>query len=204
MKKQLTEKQKQIFDYVVEYIQTHHFAPSIREIAERFNFASPTAAAKHLRALENKGMLKLHGAARSIEILQQPTPSSNGIPILGKVPAGTPVLAVQNFDEWLTLGQIFGEMGNLFSLKVEGDSMMNAGIFDGDFVIVRHQPEVQGGEIGVAIVGEDREATVKRIFFERDSVRLQPENPSLEPSVYAIDDNDFQIVGKVVGVVRKL
>ncbi|MQY64752.1 MAG: transcriptional repressor LexA [Calditrichaeota bacterium] len=204
MKDRLTEKQQNIFEFVYKYIQMNHFAPSIREIAEEFNFASPSAAQKHLRALEGKNIIKLHGTARGIEILQAPSPLSDVVPIIGSVPAGAPLLAVQNFEGWLTLRELFGEISNIFSLRVKGSSMTGVGIFDGDFVVVRHQPNIESGEIGVALVGEEGDATVKRVFFENRSVRLQPENPAFKPSVFPLDSGDIRIIGKVIGVIRKV
>jgi len=202
--KRLTARQKQVLDYVCEYISTNHFAPSIREIAEHFSFASPAAAAKHLHALEKKGLLKMHGVARSIEILLPRFQSPRGIPVLGKVPAGAPVLAVESFDDSLSIERLYGEKGDLFALRVCGQSMTGAGIFDGDFVIVHSQPEVLNGEIGVVLVGDECEATVKRIFIEKGGVRLQPENPSFDPMFFPKGDSSFRVIGKVVGVFRKI
>lgn len=200
----LTARQKQVLDFVSRYITTNHFAPSIRDIAEHFRFSSPAAAANHLRALEKKGLLKSHGAARSIEILDPRLRSDSGIPVLGKVPAGTPVLAVEAHDDWLSFERLYGEKADLFALRVRGESMTGAGIFDGDFVVVRSQREVRNGEIGVVLVGEEAEATVKRIFVEKQVIRLQPENPSLEPMILSKTDATFRVAGKVIGVVRKL
>jgi repressor LexA len=203
-KKRLTARQKAVLDFVRDYIERNHFAPSVREIAEHFRLASPSGAAKHLHALEDKGLIRTHSTARSIEVLQPPSLPSEGIPILGRVPAGTPLLAIQDFDGSLSFKELYGESGNLFSLRVKGDSMTGAGILDGDFVIVRAQPEVESGQIGVALVGEEYEATVKRIFIERNGVRLEPENPTFEPRFFAKDDGHFRILGKVIGIVRKL
>ncbi len=202
--KRITARQKQVFDYVREYITTNHFAPSIREVADHFGFASPAAAANHLRALEKKGLLKRHGAARSIEILQPQPPVLRGIPVLGKVPAGAPVLAVEDFDDFLSIERLFGESEDLFALRVRGQSMTGAGIFDGDLVVVRSQPQVRNGEIGVVVIGDESEATVKRIFIEKHGVRLQPENASFSPIFLRQGESVFRVIGRVVGVVRRM
>ncbi len=200
----VTARQKEVLDFVTDYIGTNHFAPSIREIAQHFGFSSPAAAANHLRALERKGLLRMHGTARSIEILDPRLRSASGIPVLGRVPAGTPVLAVEAFDDWLSFERLYGEKSDLFALRVRGESMTGAGIFDGDFVVVRSQREVRNGEIGVVLVGDEADATVKRIFIDKEAIRLQPENPRLEAMILSKTDASFRVVGKVIGVVRKI
>jgi repressor LexA len=199
----VTAKQGEVFEFVRDFIERNQFAPSVREIAERFGFASPSAAAKHLHALEKKGLIRVHGTARSIEILCRPPSSADAIPILGKAPAGTPMLAVQNFDDWLSFREIFGSTGDLFALKVRGQSMSGAGIFDGDFVIVRSQSEVRSREIAVALLEEEWEVTIKRIRIDKTGVYLESENPSFQPVFFPRDQAGLRVLGKVIGVVRR-
>jgi len=200
----LTDRQKQILSYLLQYKKESGFPPSFQEIADKFQFASLTAVKDHLKALEKKGFIRKSGfKARAIDVIlpaedQDLVPS--GIPIIGKVAAGSPILAQENIQGYLNFGNYFSDNGNVFALKVQGDSMKDDGILDGDVVIIKHQATALNGDIVVAII--DEEATVKTFYNEGDRIRLQPQNPRYQP-IYVTDSNNFRIGGKVIGVVRK-
>jgi repressor LexA len=207
---------------ILEFIQTEHARdgvfPSIREIANHMNFGSTNTVDYHLRKMEALGAIRRPGRkARSYAMDQAlkstltPRESSDqeargarsqGIPLLGRVAAGEPILAEQNFEDYVKIESWFRTDDSSFALRVRGDSMIDAGIEDGDLVIVRSQPRVDNGQIGVAVLGD--EATVKRIYDEGDRWRLQPENPQLEPRFVTKSEGGFRIAGKVVGVLRKV
>lgn len=207
---ELTKRQKQILDFIVESIDNYGFPPSVSEIQDRFSFKSPNAVQDHLSALERKKYISRHPhKSRGIEILVGKSRRENGnsntaeIPIVGKVSAGSPILAQENLEGTLTVDKILiKNPNNVFALRVKGDSMVNAGILDGDFVLVRQQPITNQGEIIVALV-ED-EATVKRFYKENNQIRLQPENENMLPIIVNPRDRRIQIIGKVEGVIRKI
>lgn len=207
---ELTKRQKQILDFIVESIDNYGFPPSVSEIQDRFSFKSPNAVQDHLSALERKKYIsRHHHKSRGIEVLVGKSKQENGnsntaeIPIVGKVSAGSPILAQENLEGTLTVDKILiKNSNNVFALRVKGDSMVNAGILDGDFVLVRQQPIANQGEIIVTLV-ED-EATVKRFYKENNQIRLQPENENMSPIVVNPRDRKIQIIGKVEGVIRKI
>jgi repressor LexA len=209
MAKGLTKRQEEILDFIVERVRDEGFPPTLKEIAERFGLASPNAARDHVLALERKGFLRRTGeksralsltpALRAAAAAAPAAP--RGWPLVGVVPAGTPVLAEENFEGYVDLNEIFGGGEGTFLLRVRGESMIGAGINDGDIVVVRNQERVVSGEIGVAVVGG--EATVKRLFHEEGSWRLQPENPAMDPIRVWEGDPEFRVAGKVIGVVRR-
>ena len=209
MAKGLTRRQEEILDFIVGRVRDEGFPPTLKEIAERFGLSSASAARDHVLALERKGFLRRTGeksralsldpALRAAAAAARAAP--RGWPLVGVVPAGTPVLAEENFDGYVDLNELFGRGDGTFLLKVRGESMIGAGINDGDLVVVRHQGEIASGEIGVALVAG--EATVKRLFHEEGSWRLQPENPALDPIRVWDGDPEFRIAGKVIGVVRR-
>ena len=206
MAKGLTKRQEEILDFIVGRVRDEGFPPTLKEIAERFGLASPNAARDHVLALERKGFLKRTGVksrALSLSPSLRATAAAapRGWPLLGVVPAGTPVLAEENFEGYVDLNELFGRGEGTFLLKVSGESMIGAGINDGDLVVVRHQEQITSGEIGVAYVAG--EATVKRLFHEEGSWRLQPENPALDPIRVWDGDPEFRVAGKVIGVVRR-
>jgi repressor LexA len=223
--KDLTNRQQEIFDFLVEFVQDRGYPPSIRDITRQFGFRSPKAAADHLAALERKGFIQRtpelsralsirgHSAsrdgrgARSAHEPRDPRtgrlrPAAVHLPLVGRIAAGQPLLAVENIEEVLTLDGGFVQEEGAFVLRVVGDSMIDAHIAEGDFIIVKPQDSAAAGEIVVALVGE--EATVKRFFPEGDRVRLQPENARLAPIYVTRDDPEFRVVGRVVGLVRKM
>jgi repressor LexA len=206
MAKGLTKRQEEILDFIVGRVRDEGFPPTLKEIAECFGLASANAARDHVLALERKGFLKRTGE-KSRALTLDPslraaaTAAHRGWPLVGVVPAGAPILAEENFEGYVDLNELFGRGDGTFLLKVRGESMIGAGINDGDLVVVRHQESVASGEIGVAMVGG--EATVKRLFHEAGSWRLQPENPALDPIRVWDGDPEFRVAGKVIGVVRR-
>ena len=198
----LTARQREALEFIRRQIAEAGRPPTVREICGRFRYRSPRAGTLLLDALERRGYLKRTGhGSRNIAL----TVAASGVPIVGDVAAGQPILAVENITGSLDLGRAFGD-GDLFAVRVKGDSMREAGIFNEDFVVVRRQPDVLNGMIGVAYL--NGEATVKRIYRTRAGYRLQPENASYSPiEIKAPRDPgdappDFRVAGPVVGVVR--
>jgi repressor LexA len=201
MAEQLTERQGKILEFVVEYGRQYGYPPTLREIGDKFRISSVNGVRDHLRALERKGYVQRQGGrSRALEVLR-PGRTSGAYPIVGKVAAGTPILAEENFEGFLDLAGLFGDDAKLFALKIHGDSMIKAGILDGDYVIVKSQQQVEDGEI--AVVYLDGESTVKRVKRRGALIRLVPENDSMEPIEFSPEDREFRVGGKVVGVVRK-
>lgn len=211
----LTKRQQEIWEFLVEYVDGHGYPPTVREIGEKVGLASPSTVHAHLANLERAGLIKRDPTKpRALELsgragLGTGDPRSkesatvHALPLLGQVAAGGPLLAEQNVDAYIQVPEPLSKGGEEFLLKVRGDSMQDAGILEGDFVVVRRQQDARDGEIVVAIAGEDEsadEATVKRFFRESGKVRLQPENDAYEP-IYAAH---VQILGKVIGVFRTL
>ena len=197
----LTKRQREIFDYVKSYGEQHGYPPTVRDIGKAIGLTSSSTVHAHLANLEKLGMLRRDPTKpRAIEVLVDKAKAAVaplGLPIVGQVAAGQPVLAEENIEEYVPVPQIAGGDEGEFVLRVKGDSMVGAGIFEGDYVVVRPQETASDGEIVVALV-ED-EATVKRFFKEEDHVRLQPENDALDP----IRSRDVQLLGRVVGVCRR-
>lgn len=203
-KKSLTEAQSNVLDFIKAYMEKNHLPPTYDEIAENFGFRSKNSVETHLQALEKKGVIQRIGKkARGIRLNEPLTlDRSHLIPLVGTVAAGTPILAEENISEYLDLYKVFYSNAELFALNVKGDSMIKAGIMDGDKVVVQKQPFIDNGEIGVAVI-ED-EATVKRIFLKADGVILHPENDELEDMFVSKDQENFLIAGKVIGVIRRM
>jgi repressor LexA len=199
MKNELTARQKEVFDFLKNFLQEKGFPPTLREIASRFGLRGPKAPQKTLSILERKGYIrKVPGGSRAIEILSYPQFSLThilSVPIIGRVRAGEPILAIENIEGYLNLDRSLVSSGDVFLLRVEGDSMIDAHIQDGDFALVKPQPNAENGEIVVVLI-ED-EATVKRIFKKRDLIRLEPANPKMEPIVVKKGEKKVIIVGKV-------
>ncbi len=219
----LPEKQQKILDFIRSQHSDTGVFPSVREIAAHMDFKSTNTVDYHLRRMEAGGVIERGGRrARSFSGFADKTGTNSlqktrgnfmsdlphtrqqqpGIPLLGRVAAGEPILAEQHFDDMVNFSSLFHCDDQTFALRVQGDSMMDAGIMNGDLVIVKHQPSVANGEIGVALI--NGEATVKRIYDEGDFWRLQPENSTMEPISVQKGTADFSMAGKVVGVIRQI
>jgi len=199
MLQKLTKRQEAIFSFIKEFASDKGYPPTIPEIQEEFGIKSPNGVNNHLKALIRKGYIKRDASrARALDIIGM----KEGLPILGNVAAGAPILAEENLAGYFKLQDLYRGSENVFMLRVKGESMINAGIFDGDYVIVRMQQTIEPGEIGVAILGG--EATVKRIFCDGNIVELVPENDAMKPITVTRADPSFSIGGKVVGVVRQI
>ena len=205
-KKELTPTQERVLDFLKDFLMEKGFPPTLREIASHFGLRGPRGPQKTLTILEKKGFIrKVRGGSRAIEILSYPQFSLThilSVPIIGRVRAGEPILAIENIEGYLNLDRSLVSSGDVFLLRVEGDSMIDAHIQDGDFALVKPQPNAENGEIVVALI-ED-EATIKRIFKKRDLIRLEPANPKMEPIVVKKGEKKVAIVGKVVGIFRKM
>ncbi len=174
------------------------YPPTVREIGTRFRISSPRGVSDHLEALERKGYIeKAAGKSRGLRLLRK----LSGVPIVGSVAAGSPILAVENTEGELDVADLFGT-DDVFAVRVQGDSMIGCGIFDGDYAVIRKADRVDNGAVAVAYI--DGEATVKRVFRTRSGFRLQPENEAMEPIEVDESTPDFRIGGLVIGVVRKM
>jgi repressor LexA len=209
----LTARQQEIWNYLVEYVDRHGYPPTVREIGEQVGLASPSTVHAHLANLERAGLLRRDPTKpRALELIGRERPEAasarqaeeqrdvSRLPLVGEIAAGGPMLAEENIEEYLAMPA--STKGD-FLLRVKGESMIDAGILDGDLVIVQRAQEARNGEIVVALAGDDEsadEATVKTFYREANRVRLQPENSTMEP-IYAAH---VQIIGRVVGVFREL
>jgi repressor LexA len=208
----LTPRQQQIWEFLVQYVDQHGYPPTVREIGDAVGLASPSTVHAHLANLERAGLLKRDptkpralelSRARRVEAEPEIAAPARKLPLVGEIAAGGPLLAEQNIEDYLAVPEPLSRGGEEFLLRVKGDSMINAGILDGDIVVVRRQQDAQNGEIVAALAGDDEaadEATVKRFFRESGRVRLQPENDALEPMF----PSHVQVLGKVIGVFRAL
>ena len=197
----LTTRQKEIYDFLLKTIREKGYAPSIPEIGRRFKIASTNGVSDHLKALEKKGYIRRMGR-RAIDVLStvgKPILSSiREIPVLGRVPAGNPFLSEENTEGVLTIANDMGS-GKLFALQVKGDSMIDAGILDGDRVIVKQQANAENGQIVCALI--EGEATLKRFYKKGDIITLKAENEKYPP--ITVSQGEFRILGRVIGLQRK-
>ncbi len=192
--KPLSKSQQKIFDYLKE-CSAEGRVPSVREICAETGLSSTSTVHHHLKALEQKGLItREHGVNRCIQISGEE--KSVGIPVLGRVAAGYPILAVENVECYVPVSESVKRGRDLFALRIQGESMINAGIFNDDIVIVHRTPVAENGEIVVALVGD--EATVKRFYKEDGHFRLQPENDNFEPIIV----DDVVLLGKVISLIR--
>lgn len=218
---QLSPRVQQIFDFIFEYSQVHGYPPSVREIGSSVGLKSPSTVHMHLQTLEEKGLIRrIANKSRTIELVTNDAPSKTTkkqkdiggkvisiqqdlnkntiqLPLVGRVAAGQPILAEENIEEMLTVPTSLVGDATSFFLRVSGDSMINAGIFDGDFIAVAQTPVAHNGEIVVALLGDS--ATVKTFYKEKTRIRLQPENDSMEP-IYATNP---EIIGRVTALIRQ-
>ena len=203
----LTTRQQQIFEFIKRHTQDKGYPPTVRDIGQAIGLTSSSTVHAHLANLERAGVLRRDPTKpRAMEVLDKAKRAivPSGLPLVGRVAAGTPILAEENIEEYVEVSPLAGGDAGDFVLEVRGDSMKNAGILDGDTVVVRKQATANDGDIVVAIVGEadeaEAEATVKRYFRERDHIRLEPENEDFEP----IRSPDIKVVGRVIGVFRRV
>jgi repressor LexA len=219
----LTKRQQEIWEFLVRYVDSHGYPPTVREIGEHVGLASPSTVHAHLANLERAGLIKRDPTKpRALELSgrsmlaassglaarsgREATGTVHALPLVGQIAAGGPLLAEQNVDAYISVPEPLSKGGEEFLLRVRGDSMIDAGILEGDYVVVRRQQDARDGDIVVALVGDDEsadEATVKRFFRESANggrVRLEAENDAYEP-IYA---SHVQILGKVIGVFRTL
>ena len=207
----LTARQRQIWDFLVEYVDSHGYPPTVREIGDAVGLASPSTVHAHLANLERAGLLRRDPTKpRALELIgrersgaSRPTPETHVLPLVGSIAAGGPLLAEHSIEGYLGVPEPLARGGEEFILRVRGDSMINAGILDGDFVVVRRHDVAVLRVLLAALAGDDEtgdEATVKRFFRENGAIRLQPENDDLQP-IYA---PHVQVLGKVIGVFRRL
>ncbi|OQX92588.1 MAG: repressor LexA [candidate division Zixibacteria bacterium 4484_95] len=206
--KELTPRQREIFEFIKESVVDVGRPPSLREIGERFAINSTNGVRSVLEALERKGYIRRNRyLSRGIEILKEVPEHLDerklkAVPWVGRVAAGTPVWAEQNIEGSFFIDRSFVPGEQIFALRVQGDSMKEAGILDGDYVLVRRQDTAQKGDIVVAQI--DDEATVKKYFPEKKRIRLQPENPDFGPIIVEKKTPGFFIAGKVIGLLRKM
>jgi repressor LexA len=199
----LTKRQREIFDYIRKYSSQHGYPPTVRDIGKAIGLTSSSTVHAHLANLEKLGLLRRDPTKpRALELLgdaaRKVMPGPTGLPLVGRVAAGAPILAEENIEDYVEVPQIAGGESGEYVLRVSGDSMRDAGILDGDFVVVHRQETAEDGEVVVALVGD--EATVKRYYRESDHIRLQPENDAFEP----IRTREASVLGRVVGVCRRM
>lgn len=204
MHKELSPRQRQILDYIMQHIEMHGYPPTVREIGEAVNLSSSSTVHAHLKNLEESGLIRRDAVlTRAIQIVAGTTTSFKpkkvvSLPVVGQVAAGKPMLAVEDILDTYPVPQEFLAGADGFMLKVKGESMIEDGIHDGDYVVVRRQQTADNGDTVVALV--DNEATVKRFYVESNQVRLQPANSAMQPMYFP----EVFIVGKVVGLVRRM
>ncbi len=205
-KKELTKRQEEILNYIKKYIAVHGFPPAIREICAGVGLSSPATVFVHIKNLESLGYLKsTNNKFRTIELLVdneylEKEENLVKVPLLGKITAGSPITAIEQPDEYFDLpASLIPKSGQVFTLHVSGESMINRGIFDNDYVIIKRQNEAKNGDIVVAMTDEN-EVTLKTFYKEKDHIRLQPENDTMEPLIF----NNITILGIAIGLYRKI
>jgi repressor LexA len=202
MKEKLSTKQERVFSFLMEYLRERGYPPTVREIVDNLELAGPNSAKKFLDILERKGYIRRSpGSSRAIEIIGYSLLSvrTRIVPVVGRIAAGRPVLAVENIEDRVALDTSLARWKEVFLLRVQGDSMIEAHIQDNDLALVRPQPVVENGEITVVLIGE--EATIKRFFRRKNHIVLKPENFAMKPLV--LREGEVRVIGKVVGVIRK-
>ena len=205
LEEDLTTRQKKVLNFLKDYIRKQGFPPTLREIASHFGLKGPKAPQKSLSILERKGYIrKVPGGSRTIEVLGslQALHQTISLPIVGRVRAGEPILALENIEGYINFDRSLVSSEDIFLLRIQGESMIEAHIQDGDFALVKPQKDAENGETVVVLI-ED-EATIKRIFKKRDLLRLEPANPQMEPIVVRKGEKKVAIVGKVIGIFRKM
>lgn len=202
-RRKLTARQKQILAFIEEQINDFGFPPTIREVGERFGIASTNGVRSILDALEVKGYIRRKKLlSRGIELIQEHLVRYTRVPLVGSVPAGLPITAIENREGEFAVDTSFLPSEDVFSLRVKGESMVNAGIFDGDFVLVDRYAQPIRGDIVVAVIGDD--ATVKKFYPEKQHIRLEPQNDAFGPIIVERNTPGFYIAGRVVGLMRRM
>ena len=206
MEKALTLRQEEVLTYIKKYIAVHGYPPAIREICAGVGLNSPATVFVHLKNLEKNGIVRsTNNKFRSIELLVDNEYLDKGedvikVPLLGKITAGNPITAIEQPDEYFDLpASLVPKNGEVFTLHVSGESMINKGIFDNDYVIIKRQNDAKNGDIVVAMTDEN-EVTLKTFYKEKDHIRLQPENDTMEPLIFS----NITILGKAIGLYRKI
>ncbi len=197
----LTHRQRQVLEFIQTHILEKGFPPTIREICDYFGFASPLSAKQHVDALEKKGYItKSPSKQRSIEVCGARAAQSMSFPLLGKIRAGKPVLAIEEIEEHITVDSNIFRIKNGFALRIVGNSMIDAGILEGDIALVDPVKSVKNGDIVVALLGD--EATIKRFFKKDRVITLAPENKEMEP--ITVKPSDIHVLGRLKGIMRKI
>ena len=212
----ITDNQRKILEFINKEVKEKGYPPSVREICRAVGFKSTSTVHTYLQRLKKEGLIQkdplktraIRVVAKNDDIadfkVKETFPygeKMRDVPIIGKVTAGEPILAVENIEDYFPLPEEMVQDNEVFMLKVKGDSMINAGILDGDYVIVKQQNWAENRDIVVALIND--EATVKRYYWEKDSIRLQPENPNMEPIIVKGNKSNISVLGKVIGVFRK-
>ena len=204
MAREISHRQREILQCIVEHTETHGYPPTVREIGQAVSLSSSSTVHAHLRTLEDAGLIRRDAVlTRAIRVVAgnvepfRPKHIAN-LPVVGRVAAGRPILAVEDIEDTFPVPREFLSGGDGFMLRVKGNSMVDDGIMDGDYVVVRQQDDAENGDTVVALV--DEEATVKRFYKENARIRLQPANSSMEPMYF----KELDVVGKVVGLVRRM
>ena len=203
-KEKLTARQREVLSFLIRFLKEVGYPPTVREIARHFGLKGPKSPKKRLDALEEKGYIRRRpGKSRAIEVMGvSPSPTSRLVPLVGKVRAGGPSLALEDFEGEVALDRSLAGGDETFFLRVRGDSMVGDHIRDGDLALVHPQPMVDNGEISVVLI--DDEATLKRVYKEGNFLRLQSSNPAMKPIIVGREDGRVNIVGKVVGIFREV
>ena len=205
MNEKLTKKQEEVLNFIKKFVVSHGYPPSVREICKGMDLSSPATVHTHLKQLEIKGIIRKENSKfRTLELLVdneyvEKDEELVRVPLLGKISCGNPIEAIEQPNEFFTLpASLIPAKESIFTLKCSGDSMINVGIYDGDYVIIQKQKVARNGDIVVALT-EDNEVTLKTFYKEKDHIRLQPENDSLSPIIV----NNCIILGKAIGLYRK-
>ncbi|UCD70783.1 MAG: repressor LexA [Syntrophobacterales bacterium] len=203
-KNTLTVRQREVLSFLIRFLNERGYPPTVREIARHFGLKGPRSPKKRLDALEEKGYIRRRpGKSRAIEVMGvSPSQAFRLVPLVGKVRAGDPSVALEDFEAEVALDRSLARGDETFFLRVKGDSMIGDHIRDGDLALVHPQPVVDEGEISVVLI--DDEATVKRVYRAGDALRLQPSNPTMKPIIVGTEEGRVTIVGKVVGIFRKM
>lgn len=196
----LTERQKEILNFLKSYVKDNGYPPTMREIGEHFGFTW-LGARGHLKALEKKSFIKINPfKARGLEVMGLRRMEGLELPVAGKVSAGKPILAIEDIEEHILVDKTLFKVHDAFALRIKGDSMTEAGIFDSDYVVVKPQKVVSTGDIAVVLIGD--EVTVKKVSLSKTTITLIPANKDLNPVRYKPDE--ISIIGKVIGVIRRI